>query len=124
MGDARSPPFDHPREPSASAGSVDRPFVACADGESDLEAHDDEKLLCTEPAGSDFSHSRLRSSVLAASSRLAAAGCAPLAPSPLPLILSYKSEKSLCGAELFCNDGGGGKLEGGPWLSSAPISSE
>ena len=27
-------------------------------------------------------------------------GCASLAPSPLPLILSYKSEKSLCGAGL------------------------
>ena len=31
------------------------------------------------------------------------ARCATLTPSPLPLILSYKSEKSLCGAGNFAN---------------------
>ena len=71
---ARSPPFDDPPEPSVSARSVGRAREGCADAESDFEAHDNENPLRSEP--SESGSSLLRSSVLAASSRLAAAGLA------------------------------------------------
>ena len=64
-----------------------------------LQAH-----LCTadahvpEHADADSVALVVQRSALGRGSFLANARCAPLALSPLPLIFSYKSEKSLCGA--------------------------